>query len=86
GALAAPGDGTALAVVAEMARRGTLEGVIAAESRPLLQGARLTTYELSRLGIPHELIVDSAAAGILAAGGADAVVLGADRVAANGDV
>ncbi len=86
GALAAPGDGTALSVIAELARRGTLAGVLATESRPLLQGARLTVYELRKLGIPHELIVDSAAAGLIAAGAADAVVLGADRIAANGDV
>jgi methylthioribose-1-phosphate isomerase len=86
GALAAPGYGTALGVIAELYRRGSLAGVLATESRPLLQGARLTVWELSRLGIPHELCVDSAAAGLLAGGGADAVVLGCDRVAANGDV
>jgi methylthioribose-1-phosphate isomerase len=86
GALAAPGRGTALAVIAELAERGSLEGVLATESRPLLQGARLTAYELARLGIPHELIVDSAAAGLIAAGAADAVIVGCDRVAANGDV
>jgi methylthioribose-1-phosphate isomerase len=86
GALAAPGRGTALAVIAELAIRGRLEKVIATESRPLLQGARLTVYELSRLGIAHELIVDSAAAGLIAAGAVDAVILGCDRVAANGDV
>lgn len=85
GALAAPGRGTALAVVAELAARGELEHVLATESRPLLQGARLTAYELRRLGIPHTLIVDSAAAGLLAAGAADAVIVGCDRVAANGD-
>ena len=86
GALAAPGEGTALAVIAELARRGTLDGVLVTESRPLLQGARLTVYELRRLGIAHELIVDSAAAGLLAAGAAQAVIVGCDRVAANGDV
>jgi methylthioribose-1-phosphate isomerase len=86
GALAAPGRGTALAVIAEMAARGSLELAIATESRPLLQGARLTIYEMRRLGIPHELIVDSAAAGVIAAGAVDAVVVGCDRVAANGDV
>ncbi len=86
GALAAPGRGTALAVVAELWARGGLEGVIATESRPLLQGARLTVYELSRLGIAHQLIVDSAAAGLIAAGAVDAVIVGCDRVAANGDV
>jgi S-methyl-5-thioribose-1-phosphate isomerase len=86
GALAAPGRGTALAVVAELARRGRLERVLATESRPLLQGARLTVYELGRLGIAHELIVDAAAAGLIAAGAVDAVIVGCDRVAANGDV
>jgi eIF-2B alpha/beta/delta-like uncharacterized protein len=60
--------------------------VLATESRPLLQGARLTVWELARLGIPHELIVDSAAAGLLAGGAVDAVIVGCDRVAANGDV
>jgi methylthioribose-1-phosphate isomerase len=86
GALAAPGRGTALAVVAELAARGTLTRVIATESRPLLQGARLTTYELARLGIPHDLVVDSAAPGLIATGLVDAVIVGCDRVAANGDV
>ncbi len=86
GALAAPGRGTALAVIAELAERGRLAGVLAAETRPLLQGARLTVYELRRLGVPHELVVDGAAAGLIAAGEVDAVVLGCDRVAANGDV
>jgi methylthioribose-1-phosphate isomerase len=86
GALAAPGRGTALAVVAELADRGSVELVLACEARPLLQGARLTTYELARLGIEHELIVDGAAAGLIAAGRADAVIVGCDRVAANGDV
>ena len=60
--------------------------MLAAESRPLLQGARLTVYELRRLGIAHELLVDGAAAGLIAAGEVDAVVVGCDRVAANGDV
>jgi S-methyl-5-thioribose-1-phosphate isomerase len=86
GALAGPGRGTALSVVAELAERGRLEGVIACEARPLLQGARLTVWELARLGIAHELIVDGAAAGLMRAGAVDAVVLGCDRVAANGDV
>jgi methylthioribose-1-phosphate isomerase len=86
GALAAPGRGTALAVIAELAVRGTLEHVLATESRPLLQGARLTVYELRQLGISHQLVVDSAAAGLIAAGAVDAVIVGCDRVAANGDV
>ena len=84
GALAAPGRGTALAVIAELADRGLLQHVLATESRPLLQGARLTAYELAKLEIPHELIVDSAAAGLIAT--VDAVIVGCDRVAANGDV
>jgi methylthioribose-1-phosphate isomerase len=86
GALAAPGRGTGLSIVAELADRGQLERVLVCEARPLLQGARLTVYELARLGIPHELVVDAAAPGLLAAGAADAVIVGCDRVAANGDV
>jgi methylthioribose-1-phosphate isomerase len=86
GALAAPGRGTALAVIAELAQRGGLELVVATESRPLLQGARLTTYELARLPVDSELIVDAAAPGLIAAGEVDAVIVGCDRVAANGDV
>jgi methylthioribose-1-phosphate isomerase len=86
GALAAPGRGTALAVIAELAQRGRLDGVLVCEARPLLQGARLTVYELARLGIPHELVVDAAAPGLIAAGDVDAVIVGCDRVAANGDV
>jgi methylthioribose-1-phosphate isomerase len=86
GALAAPGRGTALAVIAELWDRGALEKTLAAETRPLLQGARLTVYELRRLGLDHELVVDGAAAGLIAAGEVDAVVVGCDRVAANGDV
>jgi methylthioribose-1-phosphate isomerase len=73
-------------VVAELLERGRPVSVIATESRPLLQGARLTTYELDRLGIPYHLIVDAAAAGLLARGEIDAVIVGCDRVAANGDV
>ncbi len=86
GVLAAPGAGTALGVIAELHERGALAGVVATESRPLLQGARLTVWELGRLGIEHELIVDSAAAGLIAGGYVDAVIVGCDRVAANGDV
>jgi methylthioribose-1-phosphate isomerase len=86
GALAAPGRGTALAVIAELAARQGLETVLVTESRPLLQGARLTVWELRHLDLPHALIVDSAAAGLIAAGAVDAVVVGCDRVAANGDV
>ena len=59
--------------------------VLVDETRPLLQGARLTAWELAREGIPHEVIVDSAAAGLIARGHVQAVVVGADRIAANGD-
>ena len=87
GALAAPGRGTALAVGRRAARpRTSWTLVLACETRPLLQGARLTVWELQRLGIAHELIVDGAAAGLIAAGEVDAVIVGCDRVAANGDV
>jgi methylthioribose-1-phosphate isomerase len=86
GALAAPGRGTALAVIAELARREVLKAVIVTETRPLLQGARLTAYELARLEIPFELVVDAAAASVIASGAVDAVIVGCDRVAANGDV
>ena len=85
GALACGGAGSALAVVAELARRGELS-VLACETRPLLQGARLTIWELERAGIPHELLVDGAAAGLMRRGEVDAVIVGCDRVAANGDV
>ncbi|MFL5822729.1 MAG: S-methyl-5-thioribose-1-phosphate isomerase [Solirubrobacteraceae bacterium] len=86
GALAAPGAGTALAVIAELFQRGRLGYVVVTETRPLLQGARLTAYELSRMGIPYELVVDGAAPGLIASGTVGAVVVGCDRVAANGDV
>jgi methylthioribose-1-phosphate isomerase len=83
GALAAGGSGTALAVIAALPE---LEEVLACETRPLLQGARLTTWELRRLGLPHALVVDGAAPGLIRRGEVDAVIVGCDRVAANGDV
>jgi methylthioribose-1-phosphate isomerase len=86
GALAAPGRGTALAVISELAERGSLDEVLVCEARPLLQGARLTVYELQRMGIAHELLVDAAAPGVIASGAVDAVLVGCDRVAGNGDV
>lgn len=86
GALAAVEGGTALAVVAELHRRGTLGGVVASETRPLLQGARLTAWELGRLGVPYRLAVDGAGPFLMARGEIDAVILGADRICANGDV
>jgi methylthioribose-1-phosphate isomerase len=84
GALAAGGSGTALAVILELAGRVPVE-VLAGETRPLLQGARLTVWELARAGVTHELVVDGAMAGLIARGEVDAVVVGCDRVAANGD-
>jgi S-methyl-5-thioribose-1-phosphate isomerase len=86
GGLASVVEGTALAVVFELHRRGALGGVIASETRPLLQGARLTTWELARAGVPHRLAVDSAGPFLMARGEVDAVILGADRICANGDV
>jgi methylthioribose-1-phosphate isomerase len=85
GALAASGRGTALAVIAELADRRPVQ-VLACEARPLLQGARLTVWELRRLGIDHALLVDAAAPGLIRTGEVHAVVTGFDRIAANGDV
>jgi methylthioribose-1-phosphate isomerase len=85
GALAASGRGTALGVIAALADRREVQ-VLACEARPLLQGARLTVWELRRLGIEHALLVDAAAPGLLRGGAAHAVITGCDRVAANGDV
>jgi methylthioribose-1-phosphate isomerase len=85
GALAAGGRGTALGVIAELAGRAPVR-VLVCETRPLLQGARLTVWELRRLGIEHQLVADAAAAGLIGRGEVDAVVVGCDRVAANGDV
>jgi methylthioribose-1-phosphate isomerase len=86
GALAAVVGGTALGVVAELHRRGTLGPVVASETRPLLQGARLTAWELGRLGAEFRVAVDSAGSFLMARGEVDAVILGADRICANGDV
>jgi methylthioribose-1-phosphate isomerase len=86
GGLAAVVGGTALAVVAELHRRGALGGVVASETRPLLQGARLTAWELRQLGVPFRVAVDSAGPFLMARGEVDAVILGSDRICANGDV
>jgi methylthioribose-1-phosphate isomerase len=86
GALAAVLGGTALSVVAELHRRGGLRGVIASETRPLLQGARLTAWELHQLGVPFRVAVDGAGPFLMARGEVDAVLVGADRICANGDV
>jgi methylthioribose-1-phosphate isomerase len=78
--------GTALGIVRTLHQRGLVRRVYAGETRPLLQGARLTAYELADLGVDHRVVVDSAAASLIAGGGVDAVLVGADRIAANGDV
>ena len=86
GALATAGYGTALGVLRSAARLGRLRQVYADETRPYLQGARLTAWELTRDNIPTTLIADNAAGHLIARGEVDAVVVGADRIAANGDV
>lgn len=86
GALATVAGGTALAVVFELHERGELRGVVASETRPLLQGARLTAWELARAGIDHRVAVDGAGPFLMARGEVDAVIVGADRVCADGDV
>ena len=85
GGLATGGEGTALAVIAEAWRAGRVERCYATETRPLLQGARLTMWELGALGIPGTLLPDTAAASLIASGEVSAVITGADRIAANGD-
>lgn len=85
GALATCGYGTALGVIRVANQRGKVKRVIADETRPLLQGARLTCWELTREGIPVTLIADSAAGHFLSRGEVDCVIVGADRIAGNGD-
>lgn len=86
GSLATVFYGTALGVVYAAAERGGIERVYADETRPVGQGARLSVWELSRAGVPTTLICDGMAASLMAKGQVDAVVVGADRIAANGDV
>ena len=86
GALATAGYGTAGGVLRAAWERGRLEQVWVDETRPLNQGARLTTWELERAGIPHRLVTDSSAGTLMARGLVDRIVVGADRIAANGDV
>jgi methylthioribose-1-phosphate isomerase len=86
GSLACLGWGTALGVIRALHADGALNHVIVDETRPLLQGARLTCWELSQLGIEHRLACDGAGPFLISQGLADAVVVGADRIAANGDV
>jgi len=86
GPLATGGIGTALGVITRAWHDGRIRAVLFTETRPWLQGARLTSWELSAAGIPATLLADSAAGSRAAAGGADWLIVGADRVAANGDV
>jgi methylthioribose-1-phosphate isomerase len=86
GALATGGYGTAGGVLLAAWKRGRLAEVWVDETRPVLQGARLTAWELHRAGVPFRVIADSAAGGLMARGLVDRVVVGADRIAANGDV
>jgi methylthioribose-1-phosphate isomerase len=86
GALVSAGEGTAFAVILAAHRAGRLAMLWVDETRPLLQGARLTAWEAARAGIPHRLLPDSAAAALLASGQVDLVLTGADRIAADGSV
>jgi methylthioribose-1-phosphate isomerase len=85
GGLATGGYGSAVGALRTAFERGLLAHVWVDETRPLLQGARLTAWELEAVGIPHAVIVDSAAASLMARGEVDCVITGADRIAANGD-
>ena len=85
GGLATGGYGSALGALRAAWEQGVLEHVWVGETRPLLQGSRLTAWELETLGVPHAVIADSAAAHLMARGEVDCVVTGADRIAANGD-
>ena len=85
GPLATTGYGTALGIVMMAAARGKQVHVLVDETRPLLQGARLTTWELNKAGVPHTLITDSMAGSFLARGMVDLAITGADRIAQNGD-
>jgi methylthioribose-1-phosphate isomerase len=85
GGLATGGYGSAVGALRTAWERGSIERVWVDETRPLLQGSRLTAWELEAAGIPHAVIADSAAASLMAAGDVDCVVTGADRIAANGD-
>jgi methylthioribose-1-phosphate isomerase len=86
GRLVSAGDGTAFAIVLAAHRAGRIRQLWVDETRPLLQGARLTAYEASCTGIPHAVLADAAAASLLAAGQVDLVLVGADRIAADGSV
>ncbi|MEV0332245.1 S-methyl-5-thioribose-1-phosphate isomerase [Nocardia sp. NPDC050717] len=86
GRLATSAVGTAIGALRVLHERGAVADVLVDETRPLLQGARLTAWELAEAGIPHRLTIDSAAAWAMATGQVDAVLVGADRITANGDV
>ncbi|TKA13521.1 S-methyl-5-thioribose-1-phosphate isomerase [Actinacidiphila oryziradicis] len=86
GALVSGGEGTALAVVLAAHRAGQLRRLWVDETRPLLQGARLTAYEAARTGMAYTLLADNAAGSLFSAGEVDAVLIGADRIAADGSV
>jgi methylthioribose-1-phosphate isomerase len=86
GSLVSAGEGTAFAVILAAHRAGRLARLWVDETRPLLQGARLTAWEARRAGIPHSLLADNAAASLMAAGQVDLVLTGADRIAADGSV
>ena len=86
GTLVSAGEGTAFAIILAAHRAGRLTWLWVDETRPLLQGARLTAYEADRAGIPHAVLVDAAAATLLASGQVDLVLTGADRIAADGSV
>src|SRR3954464_3320939 len=85
GSLATAGYGTALGVIQSAWGQGKVDKVWVDETRPLLQGARLTAWELKRLGIPFRLVTDSSAGALMSQGLVDRIVVGADRIAANGD-
>ncbi len=85
GALATAGHGTALGIIREAYAQGKIKKVFVDETRPYLQGARLTAWELAEEGIPHELITDSMAAHFMKTEKVDAIFVGCDRVARNGD-
>ena len=86
GALVSAGGGTAFAVILAAHQAGRLTRLWVDETRPLLQGARLTAYEAQRAGIDYAVLPDSAAAGLMASGAVDVVLTGADRIAADGSV
>ncbi|MBX4179246.1 S-methyl-5-thioribose-1-phosphate isomerase, partial [Streptomyces geysiriensis] len=86
GSLVSGGEGTAFAVALAAHRAGRLRRLWVDETRPLLQGARLTAYEAARNDMPYTLLTDNAAGSLFAAGEVDAVLIGADRIAADGSV